>query len=624
MYYVDRWAAGFFDVNKRGRVVARPKRLKGPAIDLKKLVEDLQARGYELPLLIRFSDILAERIEEIAGCFLRAIEDYEYEGSYRGVYPIKVNQQAHVVAELLEFGRERHLGLEVGSKPELLVALAMLDDPEALVVCNGYKDAAYVETALLAQKLGRQTILVIDRFRELEMVLATAKRLGLRPRLGVRVKLLTRGAGRWSGSGGSRSKFGLTISEIQSAVELLAGADMLDSLELLHFHIGSQVPSIHVFKDALREASRVFVELKKAGAAMSFFDVGGGLAVDYDGSRTDFHSSMNYSIQEYANDVVALIQEACRKAEVEEPIIVSESGRALVSHHAMLVFDVLDTNRVEGTGAPDQPDEDAHEIVRELFDIHGSVTPDNLLEPYHDAVELREQSQQLFNLGYLDLAARAHCEQLFFACCQRIQEQLVEREHVPEDLENLKKQLADTYFCNFSLFQSLPDAWAVGQLFPIMPIHRLTERPTRQATLADLTCDSDGKIDRFIDLEDVSEVLDLHPVNGRPYYLAAFLVGAYQEILGDLHNLFGDTNAIHIRLSGDRYRVVHVERGDTVTEVLDYVAFDKRDLQRRIQEACEEAVWQQRITPRETSMLLKRFDDGLNAYTYLERGPDPT
>ena len=616
-YNVPLWSADFFSINKQGNVVVRPKRSGGPEIDMKHLVEDLRARGHELPLLIRFSDILAERVTEIAGCFGKAIREYEYEGSYRGIYPIKVNQQAHVVQELLKCGRDLHLGLEVGSKPELLVGIAMLDDPDAFIICNGYKDEAYVETALLAQRLGRQPILVIDRFRELEMILRIARQNGIRPVLGVRAKLSARGAGRWAESGGAASKFGLSASEIVRLIDRLRDAEMLDCLQLLHFHIGSQVPAIRIIKDALREASRIFVELHKMGAAMRYFDVGGGLAVDYDGSNTDFHSSMNYSVQEYANDVVAAIAEACEASDVPEPAILSESGRALVAHHAVLVYDVLDTAEMTVHEDVEAPPEDSHDIVHELYETWGTISQRKLLEPYHDAIQARDQANQLFSLGYLDLNGRAQAERLFLACCTRLHRFMHELKRVPEELEGLERALSDTYFCNFSLFQSLPDAWAVNQLFPIMPLHRHDQAPTRAARLADLTCDSDGKVDSFIDLHDVKRVLDLHPPDGKPYYIGTFLVGAYQEILGDMHNLFGDTNAIHVALAGDRYRVEHVVVGDRVSEVLDYVEFDRRDLVRRVREACEDALWHARITPEETALLLKRYDEALNSYTYL-------
>jgi len=622
LYNVDLWSSSFFSINGEGNVVVRPRR-KGPGIDLKDLVEDMRARGYALPLLLRFVDILSERMKEIAGCFSRAFREYAYDGVYRGVYPIKVNQQSHLVQQLLAYGREFHLGLEVGSKPELLVALALLEDPDALLICNGYKDEAYVETALLAQKLGRKPILVIDRYLELDLMLRLARRLDIRPNLGIRTKLQAPGAGRWAESGGGRSKFGLNTRETMQVVEQLREAEMLDCLQLLHFHLGSQVPAIRVIKDALREASRIFVELHAMGAPMRYFDAGGGLAVDYDGSNTNFHSSMNYSVQEYANDVVAAISEACESRQVPEPDIVTEAGRALVAHHAVLVFDVLDTAQVTVHAEPATPQEEAPAVVKELHETWRAISRRNLVEPYHDALQTREQASQLFDLGYLDLRGRARAEELFFACLTKLHRLIGELPRVPEELETLERALADTYYCNFSVFQSLPDSWAVGQLFPIMPIHRLQEQPRRWATLADLTCDSDGRVDAFVDLHDVRRVLNLHSPNAEPYYLGVFLVGAYQEILGDLHNLFGDTNAVYIALAGDRYRVEHVEGGDTVAEVLDYVAFDRRDLLQRVRKACEDGLWHKRVTPKETALLLKRYEEGLSSYTYLSHPASP-
>jgi len=617
LFNVPLWSAGFFSANEAGNVVARPSRGSGPEIDFKALIDDLRARGYELPLLIRFNDILRERVREIAGCFDRAIKEYEYDGEYRGVYPIKVNQQAHIIEALLSCGRKSHLGLEVGSRPEMLAAVAMVDDPEALIVCNGFKDEAYVETAMLAQKLGRNVILIADRFLELSTIIRVARRHEIRPVIGVRAKLQTRGAGRWAESGGSLSKFGLSTREMMQAVSLLREHDMLDSLQLLHFHMGSQVPSIRLLKEALREASRLFVELHRLGAPMRYFDAGGGLAVDYDGSNTNFHSSMNYSVREYANDVVASIGEACDKAECPDPIILTESGRALVAHHSVLVFDVLDRSEISRDSDIPAPAEDAHAVVHSLYETLQSIQVRNLLEPYHDAIQLRDEAQQHFNLGYLDLEGRAAAEQLFFACCKRIQKLLERVPRVPEELEGLERALADVYYCNFSVFQSMPDSWAVGQLFPIVPLQRLHKRPTRKAVLVDLTCDSDGKVDQFVDLHDVRNVIDLHEPDGSPYYLGVFLIGAYQEILGDLHNLFGDTNAIHIAVDGDCYRIDHVVAGDTVAQVLDYVEFDRRDLLRGVRRACEAAVRSGRMSPEETRILLRRYEEGLNAYTYL-------
>ncbi|MCZ6787764.1 MAG: biosynthetic arginine decarboxylase [Planctomycetota bacterium] len=620
LYNVPAWGSGFFTANEAGHVLAQPKRESGATIDLKELVDDLRRRGYELPLLLRFGDILHSRIEEITGCMRKAIRTYEYAGDYRSIYPIKVNQQRHVVEELLKWGRPFHLGLEVGSKPEMLIALAIQDDPDALIICNGYKDEEYVQTALLAQKLGRAPILVMDRFRELDLILRVSKRLGVKPCLGVRARLQARGAGKWAESGGAGSKFGLTTTEITEAVARLRADGLLDSLQLLHFHLGSQIPSIRMVKNALQEASRVYVELHALGAGMRYVDVGGGLGVDYDGSRTNFHSSMNYTVQEYANDVVSAIQETCDQREVPHPTIVTESGRALVAHHAVLIVNVLDVAETVIAPEPTKPEEEDNRVAHELYETWASISRRNLLEPFHDALAMREEASQLFNLGYLDLEGRARADRLFFACCGKICRFMRDLPRVPEELDGLERGLADTYYCNFSVFQSMPDAWAVKQLFPIMPIHRLQEYPARFGTLADLTCDSDGKVDQFIDIHDVKSVLPLHRPNGKDYYLGIFLLGAYQEILGDLHNLFGDTNAIHVALDGERYRIEHVVEGDTVSEVLEYVEFDRRDLLERVRKACEDALWQKRMTPEETKLLLARYEQGLNSYTYLGEG----
>ncbi|UCE87467.1 MAG: biosynthetic arginine decarboxylase, partial [Deltaproteobacteria bacterium] len=499
LYDVTLWSGGYFSINDRGHLAVCPHRNGSPSIDLKELVEDLRERGHSLPLLLRFGDILRERVREIADCFQQAIGEYGFEGSYQGVFPIKVNQQHQVVDELLRYGNEFHLGLEVGSKPEMLVALALLDDPEAMLVCNGYKDEAYVEMALLAQKLGRRSVLVIDRYRDLELVLAVSQRTGIRPRLGVRAKLQAKGAGRWAESGGNRSKFGLTSREIVRVAQRLEEAEMLDCLELLHFHMGSQVPSIRIFKAAVREGARFFVELHRMGAPMKYFDVGGGLAVDYDGSKTNFHSSKNYSMQEYANDVIAFVQEACDESQVPHPDIVTEAGRAMAAHHSVLVFDVLGVDEMVSGQQPEAVTEDDPKVLRDLRDVWTTTSQKNVHESYHDVLQLKEEASTLFSLGYLDLRGRARAERLFWSCCEKILRIMRELDYTPEDLEDLEKGLADTYYGNLSVFQSAPDHWAVKQLFPVMPIHRLDEKPTRRGVIADLTCDSDGKIDKFID-----------------------------------------------------------------------------------------------------------------------------
>jgi arginine decarboxylase len=619
LYGVPSWGAPFFDVNAKGRVEVRPGQNDDTRIDLLELVRDLEHRGLRTPLLIRFSDILASRLSQLAGAFDDAIRRYGYGGRYRGVYPIKVNQQRHVVEEIIHFGREQGVGLEAGSRPELLIALALLDTPDALMICNGYKDRAYIETALLAQRLGRTPIIVIDRFREIDLVIKTARELGIRPHLGVRARLSTKGAGKWLESTGDRSKFGLSAPEIVDAVSRLRSEDMLDCLELLHFHIGSQITAIRAHKDALAEASRIFVGLHEMGAAPTLLDVGGGLGVDYDGSRTNFHSSKNYSTQEYANDVVAFIQEACDEAGVPHPDIVTETGRAMVAHHSVLVFDVLGVNEMS-SGTSEPVGEEDPKVLLDLASVGETVTRKNVQESYHDAVELKEEATTLFSLGFLDLQGRARAERLFWNCCERILHIVRELDYVPEDLQNLEKGMADTYYGNMSVFQSAPDHWAVKQLFPVMPIHRLDEKPTRRGVIADLTCDSDGKIDQFIDQHDVKEVLELHPWTGDPYFIGMFLVGAYQEILGDLHNLFGDTDAVHVRLEeGGGYAVEHVVEGDSVDDVLQYVQYDGRVLVEKVRRTVETALRRGEITLEESARLRKRYEQGLREYTYLSR-----
>ena len=618
LYNVAGWSSGYFGINDAGHVEVTPSGPDGPHLDLYELVQDLQRRGLGMPLLMRFSDILHSRVRALVDCFDSAIREYGYKGRYRGVYPIKVNQQHQVVEELVEFGRPHGLGLEAGSKPELLAALALLDSPEALLVLNGYKDVDYAETALLSQKLGRHPIVVIDRYRELEMLLQVSRRLGIRPHIGVRAKLTTRGAGKWMESTGDRSKFGLTATELVLLVEKLREAEMLDCLELLHFHIGSQISAVRAIKDAMKEACRIYVELAAAGAGLKFLDVGGGLGVDYDGSSTNWPSSTNYTMQEYANDVVATIQDACESAGVPHPDILSESGRALVAHHSVLVFNILDVNEVIAGQAPPEVAKDEHPVIHQLLETWRSITRKNFQEAYHDALQLKEEATNLFNVGLLDLKGRGRVEQLFWGCCEAILKIIRELDYVPDDLEGLEKGLADTYYGNFSVFQSAPDHWAVKQLFPILPLHRLNERPTRRGVIADLTCDSDGKIDQFIELRDVKSALELHAFDGKPYYLGVFLVGAYQEILGDLHNLFGDTNAVHIALDASGYRIAHVVEGDSVTEVLGYVQYQRQNLVQRVRQATEEALRKGLLTFEESALLMRRFDEGLSGYTYLE------
>ena len=618
LYNVAQWGRGYFGIDEQGHLVVRPRPGSDRGIELLALVKDLRERGLRTPLLIRFPDILADRMQHLVRAFDRASAEYGYEGKLRSVYPIKVNQQRHVVEAMVALGEPFRLGLEAGSKPELLISLALLDTPGALIICNGYKDRAYVETALLAQRLGRTPVIVIDRFHELDLVIKVAAELGIRPHIGIRAKLAAKGAGKWIESSGDRSKFGLTVAEIVEAVDRLRSEDMLECLELLHFHIGSQITTIRAHKDALREASRIFIGLHELGARPTIFDVGGGLAVDYDGSRTNFHSSKNYGVQEYANDVVASIQEVCDQAGVPHPDIVTEAGRWMVAHHSALVFDVLGVGEVRLSRRPEKVGEDAPKILCDLDEIWRSVNRKNLLECYHDAIQLKEDAATLFAHGQLDLRDRARVEECFWACCEKIRRIGRSLPEVPEDLLDLDRALADTYYGNLSVFQSAPDRWAVKQLFPVMPIHRLDEEPTHRGIIADLTCDSDGKIDQFIDVHDVKSVLELHGPGQGPYYVGMFLMGAYQEILGDLHNLFGDTDAVHVTLDAEGgYEVQHVVEGDDVREVLAYVQYDQNALKEKVRGIAERALRQGQITLEETRLLRRRYDQGLWDYTYL-------
>lgn len=619
LYAVDRWGDDFFHIKEDGNMVVRPRAHHDSEIDLLALVGDLRRRGLRTPMLIRFSDILASRIEALADAFESAIDVSGYSGRFRGVYPIKVNQQRHVVEEMVHYGRPRGVGLEAGSKPELLIAIASLETPDALIICNGFKDRAYVETAILAQRLGRTPVIVVDRFSELELIIKTSRELGIRPKVGLRARLTAQGSGRWHESSGRRSKFGLSPSEIVNAVERLRTEDLLDSLALLHCHIGSQITSIRAHKEALREVAQIYVGLKALGAdSLELIDVGGGLAVDYDGSQSDLPSSANYRVQEYANDVVDAIQRACEGAQVAMPDLVTESGRSMVAHHSVLIFDVIGANQMQTGINPPRVEQDAHPLLRQLEEVRETIHTGHIEEAYHDAIQIREEAASLFALGHLDLTCRARVDALFLHCCEQIHAKSRETNPIPDDLANLGIELADTYFGNFSVFQSAPDHWAVGQLFPIMPIHRLNEAPVRQAALADLTCDSDGKIDRFINRQDGQRTLELHELDGRPYYLGVFLVGAYQEILGDLHNLFGDTDAVHVRLhETDGYVVEHVVEGDPVSEVLSYVQYDIRSLQEGMRRTIESALREGRIDLDDSRLIRRRFEEGLRQYTYL-------
>ena len=618
LYEVPRWGKGYFSIGSAGHIQVHPTKDPSRAIDLKQLVDDLQARGITLPVLIRFSDILKHRLGDIHEAFQAAIAQHQYNGRYCCVYPIKVNQQRQVVEEVLNFGAPYQFGLEAGSKPELLAVVAMASN-DTPIMCNGFKDAEYIETVMLAQKMGRNIIPVVEKYTELGLILEYSKKVGVRPQIGMRVKLAARGGGRWQSSGGYRSKFGLTVGEILHGLEDLKRHDMADCFKLLHFHLGSQIPNIRVVKHALNEAARVYAELHKAGAGLQYLDVGGGLGVDYDGSQTNFESSINYTLEEYANDVVYHIQSACDDAGVPHPTIVSESGRAVVAYHSVLVFNVLGVSGFGADGNLQQNGEEVEQPLIDLRDTYNNLTTRNALESYHDAQQALDMALNLFSGGYLPLDQRSQAESLFWAICVKLQKLVQQLDDVPEDLQNLDEQLSSTYFCNFSLFQSIPDSWAIKQLFPVMPIHRLNERPTERAVLGDITCDSDGKIDQFIDRRDVKRTLPLHPFNGDPYMLGVFLVGAYQEILGDLHNLFGDTHAVHVRLDGEGNVVLEaLIKGDTVREVLDYVEFNAETLLHRMRSDAETAVREGRLDFEQSGRLLRFYEDGLHGYTYLE------
>jgi len=620
LYEVAAWGKGYFSINDEGHLCVHPTKEPHRSIDLKRLVDRLQDRGIQTPVLIRFGDLLRHRLGEIHAAFQQAIREHDYRGGYQCVFPIKVNQQRQVVEEVMDYGRPYHFGLEAGSKPELLavIALASNDMP---IVCNGFKDDEFIEMAMLAQKIGRQVFVVVEKYTDLELVLQKSEQVGVRPQIGIRVKLATPGSGRWQSSGGHRSKFGLSVTEILRALAELKSRRMEDCLKLLHFHLGSQITNIRHIKRAIVEAARVYAELVRHGAGLEYLDVGGGLGVDYDGSQTNFESSVNYTLQEYANDVVYHIQSVCDEAGVKHPTIFSESGRAVVAYHSMLIFNVLGVTGLGDNDIPQELPEDAEQPLVDLLEAYRGLNVRNVLESYHDAQQALDTAMNLFGAGYLPLEQRAWAENLFWAICRKTQRLIRQLEYVPEELSVLDWLLSETYFCNFSLFQSLPDSWAIKQLFPIMPIHRLDERPTHQAVLGDITCDSDGKVERFIDRRDVKRTLPVHALDDRPYYLGAFLVGAYQEILGDMHNLFGDTNAVHVCMAdNDEVVVEAVIKGDTVSEVLQYVEFDPRVLVRQMRSSVEQAIRENRIDDRQAGRLLRFYEAGLEGYTYLEDG----
>ena len=627
LYNVNAWGKGYFSINDAGHVIVRPDTQSANVIDLFEVVEGLKERDLTAPVVVRFSDILAHRLKHIHGAFAQAIAENGYKNRYAAVFPIKVNQQRLVVEEVYRYGKEFGFGLEVGSKPELLAVMAMTEDaPDRLIVCNGFKDDSYIEAVTLATKLGRTIIPVVENFDELGLILKHAETYRVRPRIGVRVKLFSEGSGRWSASAGDKSKFGLFITEIVELFNVLKSKDMLDCLQLVHCHPGSQLQDIRRVKDAINELAHVYAELKLMGAGLQYIDVGGGLGVDYDGSGTNFSSSMNYTLNEYANDVVYRVASVCNARNIPHPVIVSESGRAVAAYHSVLIFDALGSSALDKFRVTGEVSEDYNgtqelpQPVRDLFDAYRSVSERRLVECYHDALTAREQVQQMFNLGLLSLEFRALAERLYWATCTKLRDYCRKLERAPEELEDLETTLSDTYFCNFSVFQSLPDSWAIDQLFPVMPVHRLDERPTRTGVLADITCDSDGKIDRFVSLRDVKKALELHELKeGEKYYLAAFLVGAYQETLGDLHNLFGDTHVVHIRLHDQGgWWIEEIVKGDTANKVLEYMEYDVAELPPALTRDCERAIRDGRMTIAESQALKRFYEKELDGYAYLE------
>ena len=622
LYNIDGWGAGYFDINEKGHVVVRPDRDRPDrALDLFDLARDLEEQGVALPVLLRFSDILQSRIESLSERFELAIKEFEYQGGYTSVYPIKVNQQRHVVEEIVQFGKAHGVGLECGSKPELQAVLALSESTDHIIVCNGYKDEEFMRLALMGQKLGHTVFIVLEQLSELDVLLQAADDLGVTPSAGVRIKLVAEGAGRWAQSGGEKSKFGLNPAQLMKLIERLRSLGRIDILKLIHFHIGSQVTDIRFIKSALQEVSRYYAEIRKAGVDITHVDVGGGLGVDYDGTGSTANASVNYSLQEYANDVIYTIAEMCRDQELPMPHIISESGRALTAHHALLLLKVIDVESQAEPPLPELTDED-HSLLHEMIaDANAmakkSIRPRKILEVYHDATFDKERAQQLFNSGVLSLRERAMAETIYFATINRVARYAAsDRDKFAEIINELDAALVDRYFCNFSLFQSLPDSWAIDQLFPIMPIHRLGEEPVRRGTLQDVTCDSDGKIDRFVGDKNGLPSLELHDIrDDEDYMLGIFLTGAYQEILGDLHNLFGDTNAVHIKIADSGYEITDLVHGDTVTEVLNYVQFGASNLLATFRRKVSAA---KTISRQEANTFIAEYVAGLEGYTYLE------
>ena len=619
LYNINGWGTSYFGINENGNVFVTPCKDQGQ-VDLREVMDELALRDVTAPVLLRFPDILDNRIEKTSSCFKRAAEEYNYNGENFIIYPIKVNQMQPVVEEIIGHGRKFNLGLEAGSKPELHAVIAIQCQSDSLIICNGYKDQSYIELALLAHKMGKRIFIVVEKLNELEIIARMAKKLNVRPNLGIRIKLASSGSGKWEESGGDASKFGLNSSELLEALELLDKNDMRDCLRLIHFHIGSQITKIRRIQTALREASMFYIQLHKMGYNVDFVDCGGGLGVDYDGTRSpSSESSVNYSIQEYVNDCISTFVDAANNNNLPHPNIITESGRSLTAHHSVLVIDVLETASLPEMPEEYEPDDNSHQLVKELYKIWDNLNQRNMLEGWHDAEQIREETLDLFSHGIVDLKTRAEIESMYWSVCREINILAKHLKHTPEELMSLDKLLADKYFCNFSLFQSLPDSWAVDQLFPIMPIGRLNERPTRNATLQDITCDSDGKITNFVTNRHNSHVLPVHSLRrNEPYYLGVFLVGAYQEILGDMHNLFGDTTAVHISVKDNKYHIDQIIDGETVAEVLDYVQYNPKKLVRQLETWVTKSVKEGKITLEEGKEFLGNYRSGLYGYTYLE------
>ena len=619
LYNINGWGTSYFGINEKGDVYVTPCK-DDTQIDLRDVMDELALRDVTTPVLLRFPDILDNRIEKTANCFNIAAKEYDYKGENFIIYPIKVNQMQPVVEEIISHGRKFNLGLEAGSKPELHAVIALQCQCDSLIICNGYKDQSYIELALLAQKMGKRIFIVVEKLNELEIIAKAARKFNVKPNLGIRIKLASSGSGKWEDSGGDASKFGLTSSELLKALTILDEKNLHDSLRLIHFHIGSQITKIRHIQTALREAAQFYVQLHKMGYNVDFVDCGGGLGVDYDGTRSpSSESSVNYSIQEYVNDCIYTFVDAANKNGIDHPNIITESGRSLTAHHSVLVIDVLETASLPEMSDDFEPGEKDHQLVKDLYEIWDNLNPRTMLEDWHDAEQIREEALDLFSHGIVDLRTRAEIESMYWSVCREVNNISKSLKHMPEELKRLDKILADKYFCNFSLFQSLPDSWAIDQLFPIMPIQRLDERPTRNATLQDITCDSDGKIANFVTNRSISNVLPVHVLKkNEDYYLGVFLIGAYQEILGDLHNLFGDTNAVHISVNDKGYHIDQIFDGETVEEVLDYVQYNPKKLVRQLETWVTKSVKQGRISLEEGKEFLSNYRSGLYGYTYLE------